>query len=57
VSFPASAGAARTENIARFQTTLDENNGPFRTTLRENGTTLFENRPKTSGLDHINDNN
>jgi hypothetical protein len=47
---------AQTDNIARFQTTLDENEGLLRTTLRENETTLFENRPITSGLDHINAN-
>jgi hypothetical protein len=34
-----------------------ENEGPLKTTLRENETTLFENRPITSGLDLINDNN
>jgi len=33
-----------------------ENNGPLRTTLRENETTLIENRPITSGLDQINEN-
>src|ERR1700686_5124360 len=42
-----------TDNIARFQTTLFENERPLRTTLRENETTLFENRPITSALDHI----
>ena len=45
-----------TDNIARFRTTLIENEGPFRTTLRENETTLFENKPITSALDHINAN-
>ena len=35
---------ALTDNIARFQTTLFENERPLRTTLRENETTLFENR-------------
>ena len=40
-----SHAVARTENIARFQTTLDENNGQLGTELRENETTLFENRP------------
>jgi hypothetical protein len=45
-----------TDNIARFQTTLSENEGPLRTRLRENETTLFENRPTTSGLDQINAN-
>jgi hypothetical protein len=35
---------------------LIENNGPLGTTLSENGPTLFENSPKTSGLDHINAN-
>jgi hypothetical protein len=30
-----------------------ENNPPLRTTSDENGPTLFENRPTTSGLDHI----
>ncbi len=45
-----------TDNIARFQATLDENNGPLRTTLDENETTLIENRPRISGLDHITEN-
>jgi hypothetical protein len=45
-----------TDNIARFQTTLSENESLLRTTLRENETTLFENRPITSALDHINAN-
>ena len=43
-----------TDNIARFQTKLFEK--PLRTTLRENETTFFENRPITSALDHINAN-
>ena len=45
-----------TDNIARFQTTLFENERPLKTTLRENETTLFENRPITSALDQINAN-
>src|SRR6266481_4234946 len=36
-----------TDNIARFQTTLFENERLLRTTLRENETTLIENRPTT----------
>ena len=44
-----------TDNIARFQTTLFENERPLKTTLRENETTLIENRPITSELDHINE--
>ena len=40
----------------RFGTTLIENTSSPKTTLRENETTLFENRPNTSGLDHINEN-
>jgi hypothetical protein len=47
---------ARTDNIRGFETELSENKGSLRTTLRENETTLFENRPTTSGLDHINEN-
>ncbi len=47
---------ARTDNIARFQTTLIENKSSPKTTLRENETTLFENRPHTSALDQINAN-
>ena len=38
-----SKSALSTDNIAHFQTTLIENNGPLRTTLREDETTLFEN--------------
>jgi hypothetical protein len=38
--------SARTDNIANFRTRLDENNGPLRTELRENGLRLFENSPK-----------
>jgi hypothetical protein len=34
-----------------------ENNAPLRTTSRENGPTLFENSPRTSGLAQINANN
>jgi hypothetical protein len=34
-------------NIAHFQTTLSENKWSLKTTLRENETTLFENRPTT----------
>jgi hypothetical protein len=52
-----------TENIIgsnrqhpRSRTELIENDGPLRTTLRENETTLFENRPITSALDRINEN-
>jgi hypothetical protein len=45
-----------TDNIARFQTTLIENKSPLKTTLDENETTLFEKRPITSALDHINAN-
>ena len=45
-----------TDNIARFQTTLFENERPLRITLRENKTTLIENRPTTSALDRINEN-
>src|SRR6266481_3262324 len=45
-----------TDNIARFQTTLSENERPLKTTLRENETTLFDNRPITSALDQINAN-
>ena len=45
-----------TDNIARFQTTLIENKSSLKTTLRENETTLFENRPITSDLDRINAN-
>ena len=41
-----------TDNIARFQTTLFENERPLKTTLRENETTLFENK----ALDQINAN-
>jgi hypothetical protein len=33
-----------------------ENESPLKTTLCENETTLFENRPITSALDHINAN-
>jgi hypothetical protein len=33
-----------------------ENKSPLETTLRENETTLFENRPITSALDQINTN-
>ena len=42
--------------LLRTENTLSENNGPLKTTLRENETTLIENRPRTSGLDHINEN-
>jgi hypothetical protein len=35
---------------------IDENKGPLKTTLCENETTLFENSPITSALDHINEN-
>ena len=45
-----------TDNIARFRTTLIENKSSPKTTLRENETTLFENRPITSALDQINEN-
>jgi hypothetical protein len=31
-----------------FQTTLSENKGPLKTTLRENETTLFENNLESS---------
>jgi hypothetical protein len=48
--------AAASFNIARFQTTLIENKSSPKTTLRENETTLFENRPNTSAVDHINAN-
>jgi hypothetical protein len=46
----------RTDNIRDFRTTLIENEGPLRTGLGENETTLFEKRPITSALDHINAN-
>ena len=39
-----------------WRSPLSENEGPLRTTLRENETRLFDNRPITSGLDHINEN-
>ena len=45
-----------TDNIAHSRTTLRENSGPLRTRLRENETTLIENRPITSALDQINAN-
>jgi hypothetical protein len=48
--------AAASFNIARFQTTLIENKSSPKTTLRENETTLIENRPRTSALDRINAN-
>ena len=48
--------ALGTNNIALFRTTLAENEGPLGTTFRENETTLFENRPITSGLNHTNAN-
>ena len=35
-----------------FETELSENNGPLKTELRENETTLID-RPITSGLAHI----
>ena len=41
-------GSVRTDNIRGFETRLGENNGPLKTTLRENETTLIENRPTTS---------
>jgi hypothetical protein len=44
---------ARTDNIRVFETGLGENNGPLRTTLRENKTTLIENRSITSELDEL----
>jgi hypothetical protein len=47
---------ARTENIRGFETELNENERPLRTTLRENETTLFENSPRTSTPDHISEN-
>jgi hypothetical protein len=47
---------ARTDNIRGFETELSENKSLLKTTLCENETTLFENRPITSGLDHINAN-
>ena len=40
---------------SRIRTPLIENNKDFRTKLRENETTLFENRPRTA-LDHITEN-
>ena len=40
----------------RFETELSENKGSLKTRFRENETTLIENRPITSALDHINAN-
>jgi hypothetical protein len=42
--------------LRSFETELSENKGPLKTTLCENETTLFENSPITSALDHINEN-
>ena len=42
-----------TDNIRGFETKLTENKWSLETTLRENETTLFENTPITSELDHI----
>jgi hypothetical protein len=39
-----------------FEIELSENRWSLKTTVGENETTLFENRPNTSGLDHINEN-
>jgi hypothetical protein len=47
---------ARTDNIRGFETELSENKRSLKTELCENETTLFENSPRTSGLDHINEN-
>jgi hypothetical protein len=38
--------SARTDNIRDFETELSENNDAVRTRLRENETTIFENRPE-----------
>ena len=43
-------------NIRGFETELSENKSPLKTTLGENETTLIENRPTTSALDHITEN-
>ena len=40
----------------RLRVAASFNKWSLRTTLRENETTLFENRPRTSALDHINAN-
>jgi hypothetical protein len=48
--------SARTDNIRGFRTELSENKASLKTTLRENETTLSENRPRISALDHINEN-
>ena len=45
-----------TDNIRGFRTELSENKGALRTTLRENETTLSENRPRISALNHITEN-
>jgi hypothetical protein len=45
-----------TDNIRGFETELSENKRSLKTELCENETTLFENSPRTSGLDHNNEN-
>jgi hypothetical protein len=40
-------------DFSQFVTIEKKDEGPLRTTLHENETTLFENRPTTSGLDPI----
>ena len=42
--------------VRGFETESSENKSSPKTTLRENETTLIENRPNTSALDHINAN-
>jgi hypothetical protein len=48
--------ATQTDNIRGFETKLSENEGPLKTAFAENQTTLIENRPITSGRDHITEN-
>ena len=48
--------ATQTDDIRGFETKLSENEGPLKTAFAENQTTLIENRPITSGRDHITEN-